>query len=170
MAFKKLPKLEFILIGVFFIGFVLWAVPKCSATKKELNPEEEIGMQDTVKVDSTATPQDGVTVVEENSAAQEAKPIPVATGNADYSRLYITINKLKLRKGPDLESEVVAQLGLFEEVYFLNEVTDFKTELNLGLETATEPWIKIRTKTGQEGWVFGAGVNYYKKKREGVLE
>ncbi|MEZ4980122.1 MAG: hypothetical protein R2769_00745 [Saprospiraceae bacterium] len=126
-------------------------------------------MQDTVKVDSTATPQDGVTVVEENSAAQEAKPIPVATGNADYSRLYITINKLKLRKGPDLESEVVAQLGLFEEV-ILNEVTDFKTELNLGLETATEPWIKIRTKPDRKAGFLEPKVNYYKKKREGVLE
>jgi hypothetical protein len=170
MAFKKLPKLEFILIGVFFIGFVLWAVPKCSATKKELNPDDEIGMQDSTKVDSTRVDQDGVTVVEENTTTPAAQPVPVATNSSEYSRLYITINKLKLRKGPELDSEVVAQLGLFEEVYFLNEVTDFKTELNLGLETATEPWVKIRTKTGQEGWVFGAGVNYYKKKREGVLE
>ena len=165
MVSKKLPKLEFIVIGVFFIVFLIWAVPKCSATKKELNPEPE-----TTATDSITVVADTSKTTVEVTPTEQANPVPVNSGNENLSRLYVTIDKLKLRKGPDLDSAVVQQLNLFDEVYFLNEVTDFKTTLNLGLEEAEEPWVKVKTKTGQSGWVFGAGVNYYKKKREGVLE
>ena len=34
-----------------------------------------------------------------------------------------------------------------------------------GYEIADEPWVKVQHKRGRIGWVYGAGVNYYKKKR-----
>ena len=58
----------------------------------------------------------------------------------------------------------------FEQVNFLGEVTDSTTEVNLGYEIANEPWVKVQHTRGKIGWVYGAGVNYYKKKRDGVLE
>jgi hypothetical protein len=42
--------------------------------------------------------------------------------------------------------------------------------VNLGTEKADEPYVKIKTKRGTVGWVYGAGVHYVKKKRSGVLE
>lgn len=167
MVFKKIPRLEFIIIAVFFLGFLLWAVPKCSATKDELNPPSETSMVDSLDSESEAE------VAETESPAAETPPaqaVTSSTGNSNLSRLFVTIDKLKLRKGPALDSAVVMELPLFDEVYFLNEVTDFKTKLNLGMEEAEEPWVKIKTRSGQTGWVYGAGVNYYKKKTEGVLE
>lgn len=85
-------------------------------------------------------------------------------------RLYITIKNLKVRKSPGLKEDVVAQLPLFEEVIFMDEVTDSTYQINLGYEIADEPWVKIKTEKGVIGWVYGAGVNYYKQKRTGVLE
>ena len=74
------------------------------------------------------------------------------------------LDGLKLRNGPHLDSTVVRTLKIDSEVYFLNEVTDFKQEINLGDRVAIEPWVKVRAYTGHEGWVYGAGINYFKPK------
>ena len=84
--------------------------------------------------------------------------------------LYVTIEGLKMRKEPGLKSESVAKLALYEPVTFLNQKTEWTQEISLGYEKATDHWVKVRNKAGKEGWVFGAGVHYYKMKRKGVLE
>lgn len=108
--------------------------------------------------------------------SNETQPKPAApattgssTSSAKYSSLYVTIDGLKLRKQPGLKGEVVATLELYEEVYFLNKKSEKTEEISLGLEKVTDHWVKVRTKSGKEGWVFGAGVHYYKMKRKGVL-
>ena len=52
----------------------------------------------------------------------------------------------------------------------MNEVTDSTYEVNLGKEKANEPYVKIKTKRGTVGWVYGAGVHYVKKKHSGTLD
>jgi hypothetical protein len=98
-----------------------------------------------------------------------AKPASTAQ-EPQLSRLYVTIDKLKLRKSPGLKSEILGELKLFDEVFFMNESTDSTYQLNLGKEIADEPYVKIKTKRGTVGWVYGAGVHYLKKKRPGTLE
>ncbi|TAK32567.1 MAG: SH3 domain-containing protein, partial [Saprospiraceae bacterium] len=96
---------------------------------------------------------------------------PTATSTDQlHTRLYVTIDKLKLRKEPKLNGAVIAELKLFDQVYFLDEMTDSTTQVNLGYEIADEPWVKVKSMKGQTGWVYGAGVHYAKKKRSGVLE
>lgn len=99
----------------------------------------------------------------------EAKP---EGGGASTSgtTLYVSIEGLKVRKEPGLKGETVAELKLYEPVTFLNQKTDWTQEISLGYEKVTDHWIKIRTQSGKSGWVFGAGVHYYKMKRKGVLE
>jgi hypothetical protein len=96
-----------------------------------------------------------------------------APGNAtqqQYSTLYVTIDGLKMRKQPNLKAEVVTKLELYEPVTFLNKKSEKPEEISLGYEKVTDHWIKVRSKSGKEGWVFGAGVHYYKMKRKGVME
>jgi len=59
-------------------------------------------------------------------------------------------------------------LVLYEEVHFLNEITPFTEKISLGTSVADEPWVKVKTKRGGEGWVYGAGVYYYKRKYPGM--
>ncbi len=73
-----------------------------------------------------------------------------------------------MRRAPDLNDDVVDEFELFEEVFFLDEVTNFTQEINLGKEVANEPWVRIQSRQGRSGWVYGAGVNYYKKKHPGA--
>lgn len=159
---KFLPKLEILLILLFFIVFIVWAIPKCSKNKATINEPEKAqeSVTDTVLNQKDTLPKLVINLADSTKTEN----------NEPFSQLYVTIDELKLRRGPHLDSTLLIKLPLFSKVYFLNEVTDFRQEINLGYEMANEPWIKVRTKQGIQGWVYGAGVNYYKKKRDGVWE
>jgi hypothetical protein len=162
-----LPKVEFIIIIVFLLSFVVWLIPKCGG---DPDLAEELPNAET---DLAAGGDSTVAKATVDSTQQAPKPKPAPKKDPiarDYTRLYVTIDGLNLRENPELNSEVLVRLPLFEEVYFLNEMTDSTTQVNLGYEVADEPWVKVRTKKGMEGWVYGAGVHYHKKKRSGVLE
>ncbi len=163
MSDKKtsvLPKLEMIIIGIFLLSFMIWAVSKCSRTRQEIlseDPEEQTDPQQ-AEADSLAR------LAARQDSLETARLQSQTKNRAELTPLYVTIDDLNVRNAPALDAEVVDQLPLFEEVLFLNEWTDFTTEVNLGKGMANEPWIKVRTPKGHEGWVFGAGVHYYKQK------
>ncbi|MFK8005679.1 MAG: SH3 domain-containing protein [Saprospiraceae bacterium] len=173
-----LPKVEVLIILVFFASFMAWAISKCDATKKSFqdDPVEETASNpdDTPTIDSSAIP----TVDPNNTFPSDEAPQlsgntptvgrPTVSQQPIYSKLYVTIDGLKMRTGPSLDSAVVMQMKLFEQVDFLNEFTDSTYQINLGYEMADEPWFKIQHR-GRQGWVYGAGVNFYKKKREGAF-
>ncbi|MEY3052603.1 MAG: hypothetical protein RLY31_2388 [Bacteroidota bacterium] len=161
-----LSRLEFLVIGLFAVVFLFWTVSKCSAHKRAsaaVSPE-------TLLPDSTVTVSvDTVPPAKQDSVA--VRPVVSTAAVPPFrSRLYITIDKLKLRASPGLKGELIGEMRLFEEVYFLEEMTDSLYEINLGKEMANEPYVKIQTEKGKVGWVYGAGVHYARKKRGGVLE
>jgi Bacterial SH3 domain len=80
--------------------------------------------------------------------------------------LYVIIDSLKLRSRPQLDSSFIRYLSYDEIVYDMGEQTQYMQTIRYSLdEIRTEPWVKVRTKQGEIGWVFGAGVNFYKKRR-----
>jgi hypothetical protein len=104
------------------------------------------------------------------SASASAPKTPTSeTAAKSGTTLYTTIDGLKVRKEPGLKGETIEQLKLYEPVTFLNQKTEWKQEISLGYEKVTDHWVKIRTASGKTGWVFGAGVHFYKMKREGVM-
>lgn len=116
-----------------------------------------------------ATPKLGAPPKRPTLTNEISKPAPAASGStANGSTLFVTIDGLKVRKEPGLKGETVAELQLYEPVTFLNKKTDWTQEISLGYEKVTDHWVKVRTQSGKEGWVFGAGVHYYKMKRQGV--
>jgi cell division septation protein DedD len=117
----------------------------------------------TAPVSTTPTP---VTTTPAKPAASAAKP----ASTEKTSILYVTIDGLKIRKKPALNSPVVAKLELYEQVTFLNQKSEKPQEINLGEETVTDYWVKVRNADGKEGWVFGAGVHYYKMRRKGTAD
>ncbi len=199
----KLPKIETLIILVFFACVAMWAISKCSgrradSSRRTADRTEEQEDRPT-RLDTAASPAQRAqpvlpkptltpaptttpaltTAPPPTTPAPTAKPAltPPVTAPAvakpvqpAYSKLYVTIDGLKMRKQPTLKGDVVAKLELYEEVYFLNQKTEKTEEISLGYEKVTDHWVKIRTKEGKDGWVFGAGVHYYKMKRKGVLE
>ncbi len=155
---SRVPRVEVLLVLVFLLSVIMWSIARCSRQRRQPKEKEAAAaVADTlVQTDSAGT-----------SGPAQAPP---QTRVVERTRLYVTINNLKLRSGPSLKHEVITTLPLYEEVWFLDEVTQKRDTINLGYETAIEPWVKVRTRKGKEGWVFGAGVDFYKYKRSGVLE
>lgn len=173
MAQKKsgwMPKFEIVIIAVFFFSFIIWAVSQCSSSNDTADADAPTSADSEVTI--SGTPEDIAEVVTTDDVERQDTVYVVRrdTVGRTYGRLYITINNLKMRELPGLKSEVLAELPLFSEVAFLDAVTDSTYQINLGYEYADEPYVKVRTADGKVGWVYGAGVNYYKKKRGGVLE
>ena len=164
-----LPKVEVLIILVFFLSFMVWAVSKCSQTKALYQTPE---VEDTEGVSASTSADTSISSppATDNNANNNATTISPKTTvppprQNRYSRLYVTIDGLNMRTGPSLDSTIILKLKLFEQVDFMNEVTDSTYQISLGYEIADEPWVKVRHKRGRVGWVYGAGVNYYKKKR-----
>ena len=174
-----LPKIEILIILVFFASFMAWAISKCDATKKSFQDDDPIEgtistADDTPTIDSTNISSDNSNNTFPSGEAPQLSTNtpttnqPAISQQPRYSKLYITIDGMKMRTGPSLDSTVITQMKLFEQVDFLNEFTDSTYQINLGYEMADEPWFKIQHR-GKVGWVYGAGVNFYKKKREGAF-
>lgn len=174
-----LIKFQFLLFGVLLVVLLIWGSGKCSRTLDDYETERMAETIAQLRADSLARA--------EAAAATPATTAPAAApardrattrdtirgGNIQVIRerttpLYVTIEGLALRSGPGLNYQVLDRLKLFDEVNFLQEVTDSLYEIKLGTITPREPWVKVRSPKGRDGWVYGAGVDFYKYKLEGV--
>ncbi len=163
MSEKKTPtilRLEILIIAIFFISFIFWSVSKCTSTKRSLKEREERLATDVESLADTTKQEKG----------EKTEPIINDLGGKNQPRsiLYVTINGLNMRSAPTVNSEVIDQLKLYDEVFYLGEVTPYQDTINLGEVVTVEPWVKIRTRKGRAGWVYGAGVDFYRRKQEGV--
>jgi hypothetical protein len=149
-----LSRVEILVALIILLGFMIWATSKCSASKSR--HRQYLSEQ-------------AAAAEEKQDSAAALAPKPPEPVRERVTPLYVTIDGLKLRDKPSLDGKVLVSMKLHEEVIFLHEVTDSLQEINLGKEVVRYPWVKIRHYKGHEGWVYGAGVHYYKMKRAGVL-
>lgn len=179
----RLPKVEVLMIFIFFGCVAIWAVTKCnsrravSSSRTRVSEEEDRpARRDTVYMTPgsaaaaqqpapTPKPTQPVSIKGPEKASNPTQPVagtPSATSSAS-NILYCTVEGLNVRSEPNVRGATVATLKKHEPVSFLNKKTDFTEELNLGSGKVTDHWVKVKTKDGKIGWVFGAGVHYYKK-------
>ena len=95
-------------------------------------------------------PQAPVESDDSATGQRTAAPVQFQTAVAD----------LRLRETPGEKGEIVATLLKGAVLDDLGEVSDFTTRVTLRGITYDEPWIKVKTSTGQEGWVYGGGLNF----------
>jgi len=152
-----LSRLETGLILVFFFGFIIWAISKCQATRAAY---EEEAVEEVVENESDTV------ATEEIPEPVPLEPLePKTTDTQKRTSLFITVDSLNMREEPQLSSSVITKLRLDEEVLYMDEMTDFRQELEFDENRTTfEPWLKIQTQDGRVGWVYGAGVSLYKKR------
>lgn len=135
----KLRPMEMIALSLLLLAIVVYAFSR-SSREPEPRPIEQLA-------DSTQL------------QAKAAKLRP----------LYIVVDSLKLRASPKLDSNFIRYLTYDELVFDMGEQTESTQTIRYSAdEVRTEPWVKIRTETGEVGWVFGAGVGFYRKKRRPV--
>lgn len=173
----------FILMSLFTLIFLIWAMQQCGQRDGDYAMIAEKEARESY-IDSLQRIEENARIDAEAQARAEAllrartEPLPgdslvrVPAQQVVVERvttLYSTINGLNVRTGPSLKNRVITRLPLYEPVIFTGEVTDSLYTIDLGNISPTEPWVKIRTEDGKEGWVYGAGVSYYKFQLKGVI-
>lgn len=190
MAVKKTNNarlVPFIIMSLLTLIFLIWAMQQCSRDDGDYAMVAEREARETYIDTMRRAEQEREIRAEINIEAEaraeallRARTIPLPGDSvvripaADIivervTTLYSTINGLNVRTGPSIKNNKVARLGLYEEVLFAGEVTDSLYTIDLGEITPTAPWVKVKLKDGKEGWVFGAGVSYYKYELKGVI-
>ncbi len=162
-----LPRIEMLVIAVFLISFLIWAGNKCNRTRNRYAPQEEVVSPAETLIDSSQL-KTAEKPVEDKPLEPPPTP-PSAEKDPHPTWLYVSIEGVNVRKDPSLTSDVIDKLALYDRVLFLNERTDFTEKVNLGSMEVEEPWVKIKTRKGRVGWVYGAGVSYYRYKHPGAL-
>lgn len=141
-------RLETIVITVLVLAFFIWALGKFDMFSK---------------ISDWFTPD----VTEEEVMAAELDSLQ---NRLDELRpIYITIDNLKMRTEPTLKSSVIKKLPLYERVYFTGALTDTTTRINIGRIHTDEPWVQVLDEEGTEGWLYGAGVHFYKTENPNAL-
>lgn len=162
-----LPKLEILIFGVLFLAFLVWAVAKCSATRQAYQEEAEQEAAEEALLDSL----DQAALQSLEPMDTIMKPLEKPTPQVDVKTLpplYIVVDGVNMRSGPGLNFKRIDRFNLHDVVYFMGEVTDTTQQIDLGGITTDEPWVKVRSQKGKEGWIYGACVDYYKRVLEGV--
>lgn len=78
-------------------------------------------------------------------------------GNSDDSAYYAWVKNLNIRSKASTNEEVVATVQP-QDPLTLVEVGNTKEEIVLRGVLYHEPWLKVKTPDGKEGWVFGGAV------------
>ncbi len=168
-ASQLFQRIEVLIIAVFFLGFFVWAFSKCSSGGQQQNTiVENEGIESPAAAENPDSPtydMEEETPSVTNRPNNNRPPNNRASARS-YTPLYVTLDGLKIRKAPSLDSTIVSVLNLHDEVMYLEKRTDFKQKINIGNDMmVNEPWFMIRSRKGQEGWVYGGGVHFYKWDR-----
>jgi len=131
---------EVIAIGLFVLTFFIWAIVKIGLVKKVSSWFE----------------------AEKEPVIEVVAPDPLQSQLDELRPIYVTIDNLNMRTEPSLKSSVLKKLPLNERVYFTGIVSDSTMKINIGRIISDEPWVKIIHEDGTEGWIYGAGVHFYK--------
>lgn len=189
---------ESIIISAFFLFFIIWAVRKCN-DETQLRQAKDGKYREQQIRDSIAKAQRAIATTVTSAAsnptttvtttpptpsstlpampqpqnqAQRSQTAPAPSNNTagtNAQMLWVVIDGLNVREKPELKAKSFGKLKLHDKVTFLGETTKETQKLSLGAVEADEPWVKIKTQRGTVGWVYGAGVSFYKTKKKGAF-
>jgi len=165
-----LPKIEILIVGVLFLVFLIWSISKCSATKREYSEQAAEEQAEMARFDSIDKAKAREALAGLDTSVTPMKKTMPGAGQPQQriTPLYVITPALNLRSGPGLKFTVLERYNLHDELAFMGEVTDTTQQIDLGDIVTDEPWIKVRSPKGTEGWVYGACVDFYKRELKGV--
>ncbi len=91
---------------------------------------------------------------------QASAPAPTAAPEEVVDVFTVNVDGLQLREAPGPEGKVIRGLKLGESLTDLREVSDFTTPVQLRGIAFNEPWLKVKTGKGEEGWVYGGALSF----------
>lgn len=154
----RLRRMDWLVLGLFVFSLILWGITQCGGGE---NSEETAALEDSTAAAAPVEPQ----------SASPNPPVEASSGIRTVyleRSLFVIIDSLSMRRGPHLDSARIEYLRDGQELYDMGEVTPFSQAIRISAdEIRTEPWVKVKTKKGKVGWVFGAGLHFYKRPPQG---
>ncbi len=102
--------------------------------------------------------------VYEKEETKEQNPVLEKTETPAIStaptKLIINLDNLRLRATAGEKGKEISRLAKGSIVTEAGEVSDFTTAIRLRGIQFDEPWVKVKTEQGVEGWVYGGGVSF----------
>ncbi len=99
-----------------------------------------------------------------DNSPKSTPPVEEVTLKKDFPKKHLpltaNIDYLRLRDRPGKEGKVLEMLSKGDVVFELGEASDFTTEIKLRGIWYDDPWIKVETKSGTVGWVYGGGLSF----------
>ena len=83
---------------------------------------------------------------------------PNSNQAVEDNRVIAWVDKLNIREQPNTKSKVIAQVKENATLILTGEKTDFTETIKLRGNSYTEPWVKVETAKGQQGWVFQGAI------------
>lgn len=85
----------------------------------------------------------------------------ISETNQDIHTHFITnVDDARLRTAPSLDATASISLPRGTELLAMGEVSDTTMQLKLRGITFDEPWLRVRTKEGTEGWIYGGMLSF----------
>ncbi|MEM9917539.1 MAG: SH3 domain-containing protein [Bacteroidota bacterium] len=88
----------------------------------------------------------------------ESEQVVENPSSSSNQQWVIALDKFRLRDKAGQEGAVLTQLAEGVIVEHMGEVSDFKDRIKLRSILYDEPWIKVKTAAGTEGWAFAGGL------------
>ena len=72
--------------------------------------------------------------------------------------MLVYLDNLRLRDAAGEKANEIARLPENTKVFYSGELSNFTTKIKLRGMPYDEPWLKIKTEQGMEGWIYAGGV------------
>lgn len=99
---------------------------------------------------------------QEETPKQDNVEQPVEQAEATFKpvELEVILDKVRVRDQAGLKGKEIKLIKKGEKVTFLGEISDFTDKIKLRGIQYDDPWLKVKTSSGKEGWIYGAAVKF----------
>ncbi len=97
-----------------------------------------------------------------DNTGEEARPVTISNAQQHLHGVQLFINKkhIKLLSHPSLDGTLIKNLQLGEIIHHTGNISKHTTAMRLQGKNYDEPWLEVRSKSGQQGWVYAGGIEF----------
>lgn len=96
----------------------------------------------------------------ETPTTETPKPIVEKKVEPKQVTLIANMDHLRMRDQAGKDGKIIGNLSSGETLIYQGEKSNFNTPVKLRGYAYNDPWLKVKTKSGEEGWVYAGGVKF----------
>ena len=94
-------------------------------------------------------PDETITIIDTNGSEENTSPVI----------LEVALNTVNMRQSPSMDSAVIEKLAANSHIEWQHQISKVLAPVKLRGVRYNDPWLYVKSETGQLGWVYAATVN-----------